>query len=91
MTLTHHKDFVIELSCGPVTFVQEGHKGVMLPHAPSVVIDNRHHGADELDTWIHETLHIALPKAGEAEVARISGDIARVLWRAGYRRKGGLC
>jgi hypothetical protein len=75
------------LSTGDAVFINEENKGVMLPHAPSVVIDPRHHGADEMDTWIHETLHVSINKMTEAEVRRVAADITTVLWKAGYRRK----
>jgi len=38
-----------------------------------------------LDTLLHELLHAAYPELGEGRVWRGATDIARVLWRAGYR------
>lgn len=81
------KDFFVGLSNGLVQYIQESYKGLTLSHSPAIIIYHGQKGADEMDTWIHETLHISLPKASEAEVRRISGDVTRVLWKAGYRRK----
>lgn len=82
------KDFFVRLSNGVVQYIQEYYKGLTLSYSPTVIIYHGQKGADEMDTWIHETLHISLPKASEAEVRRIAGDVTRVLWMAGYRRKG---
>lgn len=39
-----------------------------------------------LDTLIHEMLHASLgPDATERQVRRVATELARVLWRAGYR------
>lgn len=40
-------------------------------------------------TTIHETLHGARWKETESRVDRTSKDIARILWRLGYRRASG--
>lgn len=86
------KDFFVGLSNGVVQYIQEIYKGLMLSYTPSIVIFPGQKGSDEMDTWIHETLHVSLPKASEAEVRRIAGDVTKVLWLAGYRRKEeGLC
>lgn len=42
-------------------------------------------GSILLDTLIHELLHAAYPELAEGRVRRGATDIARVLWRAGYR------
>ncbi len=44
-------------------------------------------GLDDLDTHIHEALHASLWDLDEFAVAEIATDIARFLWRCGYRPK----
>jgi len=39
-----------------------------------------------LDTVVHETLHACLPDAAEEAINETACDIARLLWRLGYRR-----
>lgn len=41
----------------------------------------------ELDTIIHECLHACQPDLAEETVEEVASDIARVLWRMGYRRQ----
>ena len=43
-------------------------------------------GLDELDTWIHEALHATVWDLDEEAVNESARDIARLLWRLGYRR-----
>lgn len=40
----------------------------------------------ELDTVIHETLHAALPPIDEAFVGETATEMARILWRLGWRK-----
>lgn len=40
-----------------------------------------------LETAIHEALHACDWRAGESRVTMTAKDIARFLWRLGYRRK----
>jgi hypothetical protein len=40
-----------------------------------------------LETLIHEALHACNWKAKEPEVLQTGKDIARFLWRVGYRKK----
>lgn len=40
-----------------------------------------------LDTTIHESLHACLWRLSEEDVTQTATDIARLLWRMGYRRK----
>ena len=42
-------------------------------------------GEDRLDTIIHEALHACLWELDDDFVDTIASDIARVLWRLGYR------
>ena len=41
---------------------------------------------DRMDTTIHEALHALLPFADEECVTKTATDLARLLWRLGYRR-----
>ena len=41
----------------------------------------------ELDWIIHEAIHAAMPWLAEWIVNRAAGDIARLLWRLGWRRE----
>ena len=45
-------------------------------------------GELELDTTIHELIHACQPDLAEETVEEVASDIARVLWRLGYRRNG---
>ena len=40
-----------------------------------------------LDTIVHESLHACLWMADEEGIAQTASDIAKVLWRLGYRRQ----
>ena len=42
---------------------------------------------ETLDTIIHEALHAADWHKGEPWVEQVASDVARILWRLGYRRK----
>ena len=46
-------------------------------------------GIDKLDTYIHEAIHAAFPDLTEEAVEIGSTDIAKFLWRIGYRLKNG--
>ena len=39
-----------------------------------------------LGTAIHEAIHASRPDLSETEVRALEADIARLLWRMGYRR-----
>jgi hypothetical protein len=39
-----------------------------------------------MDTLIHEALHCIRPELDEAAVADTATDIARLLWKLGYRQ-----
>lgn len=56
-------------------------------YCPAIVVSPSANTLDRLDTFIHEALHAASPKLTEREVRRIAGDLAAVLWRAGYRHQ----
>lgn len=59
------------------------------PHETSKTIRIRK-GLDEheeFDTYIHELLHAGLWDLDEDVVERLATDIARTLWRLGYRKE----
>lgn len=39
-----------------------------------------------MDTLIHELIHLELPEMIEEEVEKLSNSIARLIWKAGYRK-----
>lgn len=45
-------------------------------------------GVQALDVLIHETLHAADWTKDEEWVEQVATDIAKMLWKLGYRRKG---
>ena len=55
------------------------------PDAKELVVSPRLKGEHRADCIIHELLHAALPDLDEAAVDETATDIARVLWRLGYR------
>lgn len=52
----------------------------------TISINERLSGEIELDTLIHELLHACQPDLAEETVTETATDIARVLFRLGYRR-----
>jgi len=78
-------NFRIRLSRGDVEVIQSDNLGVVT-RGTSIVITPGQRGQEELDTWVHETLHVALPKLSETEVSRVASDVAKILWAAGWRR-----
>lgn len=40
----------------------------------------------ELETFVHESLHACFPRMTEKNVTQAGADIARLLWRLGYRK-----
>jgi len=45
-------------------------------------------GLKELDTIIHECLHAGFNDLKEDSVDEFASDLARILWRLGYRKDG---
>lgn len=41
----------------------------------------------ELECWTHEALHAEFPAMSEDRVTEAGHNIARLLWRLGYRKK----
>lgn len=68
--------------CGQVTTPDPPGK----PPRPELMVDHRLKGLAQLETWVHEAMHAANPRLSEAVVTRDAHDIARLLWRLGYRR-----
>lgn len=52
-------------------------------------IDRKLSGQEELEVVLHEAWHACDWKADEEFVACASADVARLLWRLGYRRVAG--
>ena len=55
------------------------------PDRRELVVSPSLRGEQRLDTVIHELLHAALPDLDEDAVNTTASDIARLLWRLGYR------
>lgn len=51
-----------------------------------IEIDNRLKGMDQLDTTIHETIHCLIPEFVEEKVDNLATEIAKVLWKEGWRK-----
>jgi len=54
----------------------------------AIYIDPELFGLAHLDTAVHEAIHAAFHAAPEKLVGVTARDIARFLWRLGYRRVG---
>lgn len=66
-----------------------GYRGHCDPPAWSgktIVVDSRLAGEEELEVTIHEALHAASWDLAEECVVETANDIARLLWRLGYRK-----
>lgn len=55
-----------------------------------VEIDPRQTEQDRLDTLLHESLHILIPKLNEMQVRGLSKRLAPLIWDDGWRRVRGL-
>ena len=53
-----------------------------------IVVDSRLTGEQRLDVILHECLHAADWRADEDYIEEQARDLARVLWRLGYRCRG---
>lgn len=68
--------------------IESGIDGYVTHEDPKeVYVDPRLRSKAHLETAIHESLHVCFPAASEDLVQRCGRDIARFLWRLGYRRK----
>lgn len=54
--------------------------------SPEIYIDDTLPGMKHLEISVHESLHACFDAATEAQVQACGRDIARFLWRLGYRR-----
>lgn len=52
----------------------------------AIKILNSLRGKDELETYIHESLHAAGWHLSEEYVEQYANDLANLLWRLGYRK-----
>lgn len=80
-----HANLRIKISVGEIEVIQEPAYGWAISK-PTIVITPGQSGLCELDTILHESLHMSRPDLSEAEVQRIASDLARVSWSMGYRR-----
>jgi hypothetical protein len=55
-----------------------------------VEIDPRQSEEERLDTLIHESLHILLPRFNEMQIRGLSKRLAPLIWKDGWRRVRGL-
>jgi hypothetical protein len=74
-----------------ITFVEHLHGYTDRPEGNhdtyrEIVIAEDDEPQEVLQTIIHESLHAEFPKMGEAPVTAAGSNIARLLWRLGYRR-----
>lgn len=53
----------------------------------TILIGSHCRGLRELETLIHEMIHAADPDAKEKVVHEIAKDMARSLWKLGYRKR----
>jgi len=59
--------------------------GNCLDESEVIEINKRLRGRNKLETEVHETLHACFPMLKEKIIDRSAADIARFLWRVGYR------
>lgn len=52
-----------------------------------VLVDGLRNNRQTLELLVHESLHACCWPASEREVEETARDIARLLWRLGYRRQ----
>jgi hypothetical protein len=72
-------------------FAKVGDGNVGLCDSPStpnktITVDPNQSELDVLDTCAHEILHAAYWDMGEEAIEEAATDLARALWRLGYRR-----
>ncbi len=81
----HAANMRLKISVGSIDVIQEPAYGWAI-RTPSIVITPGQSGLNELDTILHESLHMSRPDLSESEVARVAGDLSKVAWALGYRR-----
>jgi hypothetical protein len=52
-----------------------------------ILVYDKLNESDRLETVVHEVLHAADWHKDETWVATVSNDLARILWRLGYRKQ----
>jgi len=52
-----------------------------------IIVDSRLRGERELEVLIHEFMHAADWTKDESWIEPVAEDVARALWRLGYRRE----
>ncbi len=52
----------------------------------SIQINKRNSNLEELDTYVHEAIHACTWDMDEEAVTEMGKDIAKFLWRLGYRK-----
>jgi hypothetical protein len=62
-----------------------GSDGHADPQAKEIVVSSRLRGERKMDVLIHELLHFAHWDLDEAAIEETASDIAKILWRLGYR------
>jgi hypothetical protein len=56
------------------------------PHR-RICLDSKLQGEEELEVYIHEFLHACFWDMDESAIEEAGEDIARALWRLGYRKE----
>ena len=72
-------DYLHDGSCGSMDPAGVPRKRILISRSQDPI--------DILDTVIHECLHASVPDLAESTVEESATDIARVLYRMGYRLK----
>jgi len=67
-----------EAPAGLLGYCHYDRKWLYIPHDGESLAD--------LDTIVHEALHAACPYLDETTVDGVASDIAKLLWRTGWRR-----
>ena len=71
-----------------ITYMDLGERdGSCLDESEEIEIDKQLKKRPRLDAEIHEALHACLPMLEEKIINPSARDIARFLWRVGYRLK----
>lgn len=65
---------------------KERARGQWSPATKTIEIDERLSGAEHLEVLIHEALHAIQPHHEEETIAKDAINLARILWKDGYRK-----
>lgn len=80
-----HKYFLDHKAYSDPEKSEESLDGYILHDKKKIWISTDTKGVERLETIIHEALHAACPWMREWLVLSFSKDMARLLWRLGYR------